>query len=123
MDYEQISERFKYDVSNCFSSLKQQTDTLSKKKLNYKFWRDVEKRLKLIKFQITDSSRCPGKIREFQNHMWLPTSTQLRELWGLQFDGSVCSDDYNRCTKRVDRRWRNGTRIVIGDEVYVSKGR
>lgn len=102
-----------------------QQDLFAKRGLNIDFWKQTEQRLHLLRFRLDKSSldKCPWKIRKFENYMWLPTSKQLRELWGLKFSGSVCADDFTKCSRQVDSRWQAGTRIVIGDAVYVSEGK
>ncbi len=104
---------YSYQIENQLISKSMRTD----------FWKEQMKRLKpSVEFKY-DNQSCPWRLYNFENHMWLPTSQQLRKLWGLKFSGSVCADDFEKCTSRINQRWRKGTRIVIGDEVYVSKGR
>lgn len=94
------------------------------KGLNLDFFRETEKRLVVSHFEVVNKPQsCPWKVRHFENLFWLPTGTQLKELMGLEFNGSVCSDNFKECAKRIDRRWKKGTRIVVGDEVYISKGK
>ena len=112
------------ELSACTFPTGDQLTLLNARHLNTEFWRETEKRLKLKHFEtIMNGERCPMKIREFENRFWLPTSDQLRNIWGLKFTGSVCADDFVRCMDKVNRIWARGTRIVIGDRVYVSAGR
>jgi len=91
--------------------------------LNPDFWTEQAKRLKpKVTFNYKEYS-CPRRNFNFDNDMWLPTSAQLKELWGLEFKGTVCADIIKKCRKKIDRFWKKGSRIVIGDEVYISKGR
>ena len=95
---------------------------LSQKGLNTDFWKEQMKRLKPnVSFKY-DAGKCPKRDYNFENNYWLPTSTQLRELWGLEFDGELCADYLKDCKKRIDYHWLKGTRVVLGDEVYTSKG-
>lgn len=95
---------------------------LSTKNLRSDFWMEQTARLKpKVEFELRPKE-CPWRHYNFENHMWLPTSQQLRELWGLKFSGSVCADDFEACTNRVNQSWDKGTRIVIGNRVYISKG-
>lgn len=116
--------RYGGDVSLCTSKgIDNQKYLYDLKKLNLDFWKEIERRLVLERFQVVPKTNaCPWKHREFKNRMWLPTSDQLKNLWGLQFDGSVCADNIEYCQKKIDGRWKAGSRIVVGDEVYVSKG-
>ncbi len=89
-----------------------------------KFWQETFSRLGHSHFSLDYKvDECPWKKMAFENHLWLPTSEQLRNLWGLKFSGSVCADNFNVCKEKIDVRWAKGTRIVVGDEVYISKGR
>lgn len=116
--------RYGGDLRLCdLTTVERQKSLLSTKGMNVDFWKETEKRLVLEHYEIVPRGyACPWKRREFKNHMWLPTSEQLRNLWGLEFKGSVCADDFQRCTWKIDRRWKKGTRIVVGDEVYISRG-
>lgn len=101
-----------------------QEKLLASNGLDTNFWREVEKRLDLIHYSIPAGQfNCRKEIRRtFRNHMWLPTTTQLRELWNLDLEGKLCADNFIRCSKRADKLWQSGTRIVIGDKVHVSRG-
>jgi len=68
-----------------------------------------------------DLHPCPSINYEFENRMWYPTSDQIMNLYGLEFSGNVCADN-PKCFKRKIA-WREflGGRIVIGDDVYVSR--
>lgn len=112
------------DISRCdLTSVEQQHEIYSYKDLNLDFWKETEKRLNLTYFEVvTNPQACPSKKRIFENHMWFPTSKQLKELLGLKFEGNVCADSPKICQRRIDRRWKSGTRVVLGDTVYVSRG-
>ncbi len=116
--------RYGGDVTYCSSvSIDNQKYLYGLAQLNQDFWKETEKRLVLEHYEIFPvTGACPLKIRRFKNYMWLPTSKQLKKLWGLEFSGRVCSDNIRACVRKVDRRWEKGTRIVIGDKVYISKG-
>lgn len=102
---------------------RRQEELLERKNLSKGFWKEQMLRLKPnISFEYKPDS-CPWRVYKFENQIWLPTGEQLEEIWGLDFTGSVCADDLNSCSKRVNKRWRKGTRIVIGDTLHVSKGR
>lgn len=97
-------------------------DLYSSRGVNQNFWKEQMLRLQPnVEFKILPN-KCPWRIYNFKNEAWLPTSKQLRELLKLNFEGSVCADDLKECKKRIDRRWIKGARIVVGDEVYISKG-
>ena len=122
MDYHQYVEAGA-DMSHCHFDLTTQKKLIEKRKLNAGFWKEIEIRLKLTKFQLVDKTgeSCPWKVREFDNQMWFPTSQQLRKLWGLRFNGAVCADDFEECTKKIDKYWAKGDRVIVGDDVYVAR--
>lgn len=123
LDYEQYKIR-NDNVLHCkFPSRDQQLKLYKRNNLNPHFWKEIENRLDLQYYELVPKTgQCPWKRRKFRNHIWLPTSEQLRDLWKLKFRGSVCADYFERCKKQIDRRLEKGTRIVIGDVTYVSKG-
>jgi len=98
-------------------------ELLNKKNLNIDFWQETMKRLKPEVEFTYEYRTCPMDIYNFENDWWFPTSKQLKNLWGLEFRGSVCADNYKACAFKIDQRWKKGTRIVIGDKVYTSKGK
>jgi len=90
---------------------------------NIEFWQQTLIRLELLDYKIEyRPQKCPRNEITFYSRIWLPTSQQLRDLYKLEFTGSVCADDYEACVRRVNSRWKKGTRIVIGDVTYVSNG-
>jgi len=122
MDYHQYV-RAGADMSIChFDSLADQRKLIKTRKLNAEFWKQTETHLNLTKYKLVGKGEaCPWKIREFKNKMWLPTSQQLRELWDLKFEGAVCADNFEECKTKIDGNWTKGSRIVVGDVVYISK--
>ncbi len=121
MNYHQYLEK-DINMEYCQFSHKEQESLLKNAGLNPDFWREVEKRLKLTKMSfVYKGKKCPWKIRTFENRFWLPDSNQLRNLWGLEFEGEVCADDPETCTAKIDKFWPAGTHIVIGNTGYVSK--
>jgi len=87
------------------------------KKLNIDFWEDQMVRLKPSIFLLERSGECPYIVYNFENDIWLPTSEQLKELWGLKFVGSVCADSIKSCKTKVNLHWPEGKRIIIGDSL------
>ena len=112
------------DMSHCpIPELEYQRQIYGFQNLNEDFWKETKKRLVLESYYILDESYgCPKKHRTFKNQWWLPTSKQLQELWGLKFKGSVCADHFDNCKWAMDIFFDKGTRIVVGDEIYISKG-
>lgn len=117
-------ERYGGQINKCdLTNLRIQEGLFRGKGLNLDFWLETEKRLIVSRYEIIKKgTECPWKVREFENYMWLPNSQQLKTLWGLKFNGKVCSDNPSRCKKRIDRWWKKGTKLVIGDDVYISRG-
>lgn len=121
-----LLEKYGYsqDRKNCrWENVKQLETVYNKSSLNPSFWIETFDRLVLIDFkEIEKNGACPWHSKSFENHMWLPNSNQLKHLWGVEYDGLVCADNVEGCKNKIDRRWIKGTRIVIGDEIYVSQG-
>lgn len=117
--------RFGGDITHCSTESPDNLKSLYLiKNLNTEFWKLTEKFLVLESYEvISKDGECPWKKRVFENRMWLPTSSHLKENWGIKFEGTVCADDFIQCSKKVNKRWSEGTRIVIGDKVHISKGR
>ncbi len=89
--------------------------------INSEFWKEQVKRMKpKVKIDY-DFHPCPSVSYEFENRMWYPTSDQIRNLYGLDFSGTVCADDPKCFKRKIARREFLGGRIVIGDDVYVSR--
>ena len=106
------------------TNVEKQVQLLESKNMNVEYWRETEKRLNLKFYKVVPKiDRCSWKRRAFENRMWLPTSEQLRNIMKLKFTGKVCADIFQECSRRIDRRWPKGTRLVVGDEIYISKGR
>ena len=66
---------------------------------------------------------CPFPYLKFKNQQWLLNSAQIEKFFNIEFSGTVCADNPNKCKTVIDSRWKYGTRVIIGNEVYVSKGR
>lgn len=91
---------------------------------NTEFWKIVLERLELTEFEaVYVEGSCPKRIDEYKYQLWFPTSEQLRNLAGLTFSGSVCADNYDVCTEKIDHIWPKGRTFLIGDRSYVSQGR
>lgn len=120
MDRGQYASRLG-SIKDCkFPAASIQEELFKLEGLNKRFWLEVEERLVLRKFRFVEvGNACPNKVRVFENKTWLPSSEQLKDLLGLEFTGSLCADDYNKCAKKVDRIWEKGDKIVIGDRGHI----
>lgn len=120
MDFNQY-ERHKNSYHNCpFDAAKIQRDINVHRELNLDFWKQIESRLELVIYRLHENgSTCPDKERGFLNRTWLPTSQQMRDLWGLEFKGQVCADHPTSCIEKVDAIWDSNTKIVIGDQLHI----
>jgi len=87
------------------------------------FWKETLHRLDLRDFQLKELESCIEVGFSFENTLWFPTNNQLKEKYKLSFTGTVCSDNYDCYSSVLDEYASNGTKFVIGDEVYISKGR
>jgi len=89
--------------------------------INAEFWKEQVKRMKPKVNIDYDLHPCPSVSYEFENRMWYPTSDQIRNLYGLKFSGKVCADEPKCFKRKIALREFLGERIVIGDDVYVSR--
>lgn len=116
---EQYSSEFKHcSFSDTYVSL----DLQEGSGVNSQFWKAVKEKLGANGSEYKlDPKGCPLIKVKFENAFWLPDSNSLRNQYGLDFTGKVCADEPKKCMERIDRDWREGTRIVIGNEIYISK--
>ncbi len=98
-----------------------QTKLVIEAGLNPNFWKEQMKRLRPEVSFHYENNKCPIRQYNFINHIWFPTSKQLSDLWGLKFRGGVCADNFDRCKTKLDNRYKKGTRLVVGNELYISK--
>jgi len=112
------------NLENCDLTFQEiEKNNLEINNLNYNFWKETEDRLGLEKARLIPQgpNSCPLIHRKFTNEIWLPTSKQLRELWGLKFKGGVCADDYEACSTKINKLVKSGTHIVVGNKMYISR--
>lgn len=95
----------------------------SSKNLNSDFWKQTLKKIDLEFFNPTKiGTMCPAANWKFRNELWFPTSVQLKEILGLQFEGEVCADNLETCVPKIDKTWPAGVAFAVGDRTYISKG-
>lgn len=118
-----INEIKPSDYQFCNWEYADRVETIFKEKnLNSSFWKNQMARLvPTVEFIHRDNS-CPFRVYNFKNHVWLPTSFQLRNDFGLHFSGEVCADNLETCSLKIDSRWPKSTRIIVGNKLYISKG-
>lgn len=78
--------------------------------------------LEITNREYNQNNNCYSPNIMAKNSFWLPNSQQLSTFIDFNFSGKVCSDEPVLCKQKIDQRWKQGTRIIIGDELYVSKG-
>jgi len=76
-------------------------------------WRETVQRLGIAGVRKTYNGQC-GQI-VFERDFWVPTSDQLREMYGNRIIGQVCADDPVCVRTRIAYRWPD-TPLVVGDE-------
>jgi len=120
-----MRENLQDNIDHCsFSDSKELIKLQERGGTNPNNWRETLKQLGVDYSEYRlDKDGCPEIKIKFENEYWLPTSKQLREVYLLDFEGGVCADNIDTCAKTIDGIWAKGSRIVVGDEVYVSKGR
>ena len=63
------------------------------RRMNTNFFKEVLNRLNLTDYEPVQVPTGCSSQRTWTNYLaWFPTSVQLKELWGLTFDGNVCAD-------------------------------
>jgi len=72
-------------------------------------------------FEVPDG-KCYRSFFWTRHDFWIPTSDQLRRLWGLKFTGSVCADDEACRRDFLPQVFVAGTHLMVGDdEVIIPK--
>jgi hypothetical protein len=110
-----------FDPGPCNASNNQRHEALLQRKgLNVDFWKEQHKRLDFGDFRyLADRggprAECPHVNMSMRARMWLPTSQQLRELYGLKFDGRICADNPTCLQRRLARVFRKGDLVIVGD--------
>lgn len=96
---------------------------LNQKGLKTDLWKETLDRIDLEYTQIyLYNGHCPWLSKRFAHELWFPTSTQLRDMLGLEFKGKLCADTPECYEPNIDRFWPAGMSFVAGDTIYVSKG-
>ena len=87
---------------------------------NNDFWREQEKRLSgfTINYKINENNICERSPSYKNADYWLPTSEELRNLLGLKFKGSLCSDDINCYRKKPLMFFCPNVTFHINGKVY-----
>lgn len=121
MEEEITKKLFGKEARFCnFRSSREFSELYRLKESNIDFWKEQEKRLLLTpRYQYLQN--CPDLKMSFQHKFWMPTSSQLRELLGISFTGTLCSDRMSCIVKRLDKKWSKNTTFVVGDEIRKSK--
>lgn len=112
------------DFSHCdFSDTENLAQLHNDTGVNHLFWMKVIENLgaNLSDYRLNGEG-CPQIRARFKNVLWLPNSEGLQRDFGLRFEGGVCSDDLRSCNQRIDQNWRSGTRLMVADELHISRG-
>lgn len=110
-----------FDPGPCNAEVSRRHEALLKRKgMNVEFWKEQHKRLSFGKFQYLGDTggvrpECPSVRMSMRARMWLPTSQQLRELYGLKFDGAICADSPECLQRRLGQVFRKGDVLIVGD--------
>lgn len=75
-------------------------------------------KLNVKDFILSDKGRCVEVGLVFENQLWLPNSNQLRTILGLDFTGPVCADDFEDCSKSLNKVLPDNFSVVIGSKEY-----
>ncbi|MCF6220998.1 MAG: hypothetical protein L3J65_07780 [Robiginitomaculum sp.] len=117
-----VSKEAPENLQHCkWPSVKRLDEQYKKYGANPEFWHYSLERIELESFELYYSpNTCPKHTKSFKNLLWMPTSEQLRTLLGLKLSETICADKPECYEPRIDEIWPSGTRIVVGDRVYIS---
>lgn len=87
------------------------------------FWLQTLSRIKEKDVRIHEKSSCLEVRFNFKNAVWFPTKNQLKELFNLEFSGTLCADKPSCYSRMIDLLLPADTSVIVGDKRYVSKGR
>jgi hypothetical protein len=108
-------ERYGPSEGECFKgSAKLQLDYWELAHVRSDAWRETAKRLIPIEQPPPSGGRC-GKV-EYRHEFWLPTSRQLKDLFGIKISGRLCADSPRCVRTKIKSYWKTGT-VVVGDKV------
>jgi len=65
-----------------------------------------------------NAGSCEGRYVAPTHNYWLPTSSQLRALYGLGFTGSVCADSFECLTEKLPQFGKKGQSFVAAGRTY-----
>lgn len=83
-------------------------------------WETVLRKIVLIRTKFSESHTCVEVGFKFQHEMWFPTSEQIRDLFGVEFKGSICADNPDCIQIAVNTIFTAGRTAIAGDRVYTS---
>lgn len=96
---------------------------LNHKELKTDLWKETLNRIDLEYTQIYHyNGQCPRLRKRFSHELWFPTSSQLRDMLGLEFKGELCADTPECYEPNIDKLWPAGMSFVAGNTIYTSKG-
>ncbi|MEP4053082.1 MAG: hypothetical protein ABJN22_12640 [Litorimonas sp.] len=78
-------------------------------------------KLELEALRLIEKEGCIEVGFRFKNQFWLPDSTQLRTVFGLNFTGEVCADSFAHCSRILDKIFPPDFQIIIANSEYITK--
>lgn len=82
------------------------------------FWKVQYKYLGEVSVDFIAHDDCDEVIVRNSVEMWYPSSQQLREHFGLKFEGSVCADSIDCINDKILRAFPKKSKIAVGKDYY-----
>lgn len=124
---EHAAYTYKYDeaVANCghYQPARNQEKLYEFTGHNIDFWEIQLEHLELKEPQFWYHEGCPLLEWKFKNNFWFPTAEQLRIDFGLKFTGDLCSEDKECYERIISIHWKKGSRLAVGENIFIAKGR
>ncbi len=113
VDYEGLQEHGFGHLAGCRRPWAERLQAIwSRNGVDDDAWRETLDRLGFAGVSVAEGTEC-GRV-DFQRAFWIPTSLQLRSMYGDNVIGSACADDRACIETRIAHRWR-GIPLVVGD--------
>lgn len=115
-----LRRRGRKDFSICsFKPLDVQRRIFKERNLRLEFYRDVEMRIGELEIETSVNENGCLILRGKKNELdfWIPNSSQIESLLGVQIDGILCADDVDVCRQRLIQLGRQKRCVLVDEEV------
>lgn len=102
-----------------FEDAEKMSNLLIQRGLSVRSWEATFTRLSFRRVSFNgDGVSCPELFRTYHYYLWLPTSEQLKTIFGLQFSGELCADEAECYMPKLDETSSKGSRYWINGQAY-----